>query len=379
MRTPRTAGRQGFTLIELLVVIAIIAVLIALLLPAVQAAREAARRAQCTNNLKQLGLGIHNYHQSNNAFPPLWGNFGNPSPPSGPSSPAGEWPLGWGTAILQFIEQVPLYNASNYSGGAFSVMNQTTVSSTKIPGFICPSESVKVGPWIASTWINYHASFGGPEPISPWNGPFVPFQSDPSSYPGISNVYPYGVANLGAIDMSAVTDGTSNTALFSEALMGLNGYIVVTPGNKPSSLRVSYATNFQTDVTGNPASMGTGGYPMAQQFLQTCQALPGTTQPTNPTQWSGACWNGSHAGTLHFNAYNHWNTPNGLSCVAGNSWGGAPGGFNDIITASSAHPGGVNVCFIDGSVHFIKENISYNIWWALGSRNLGEVLSSDSY
>ena len=183
MRTPRTACRRGFTLIELLVVIAIIAVLIALLLPAVQAAREAARRAQCTNNLKQLGLGIHNYHQANNAFPPLWGNFGNPSPPSGPSSPAGEWPLGWGTAILQFIEQQPLFNASNYSGGATNVMNQTTVSSTKIPGFVCPSESVKVGPWIASTWTNYHASFGGPEPISAWNGPFVPFLSDPSQLP----------------------------------------------------------------------------------------------------------------------------------------------------------------------------------------------------
>jgi prepilin-type N-terminal cleavage/methylation domain-containing protein/prepilin-type processing-associated H-X9-DG protein len=379
MQTPGHAGRRGFTLIELLVVIAIIAVLIALLLPAVQAAREAARRAQCTNNLKQLGLGIHNYHQVNNAFPPLYGAFGNPSPPSGPSSTLGEWPLGWGTAILQFIEQQPLFNSSNYSGGATHVINQTTVSSTKIPGLVCPSESVKVGPWIASTWTNYHANFGGPEPISSWNGPFVPLPGDPSGFPGNSNTYPYGQGNLGAIDMSAVTDGTSNTALFSEALMGLNGFITVFPGNKSNSLRVSYQTSFTTDVNGNPASMGTGGYTMAQQFLQACQGLPGTTAPTNPTQWSGACWNGSHAGTLHFNAYNHWNVPNGLSCVAGNSWGGPPGGFNDIITASSAHPGGVNVCFIDGSVHFVKENISYNIWWALGSRNLGEVLSADSY
>src|SRR5215831_11282272 len=154
--------RRGFTLIELLVVIAIIAVLIALLLPAVQAAREAARRAQCTNNLKQLGLGIHNYHQANNAFPPLWGNFGVPAPPNGPSGPAGEWPLGWGTAILPYIEQSPLFNSSNYSGGAFNVMNQQTVSATRIQTLICPSENVKLGPWIATTWTNYHASFGGP-------------------------------------------------------------------------------------------------------------------------------------------------------------------------------------------------------------------------
>ncbi len=379
MRTQPLAGRRGFTLIELLVVIAIIAVLIALLLPAVQAAREAARRAQCTNNLKQLGLGIHNYHQANNAFPPLWGNFGSPSPPSGPSAPGGEWPLGWGTAILMFIEQVPLYNSSNYSGGAFNVMNQATVSAQKISAFVCPSENVKVGPWIATTWTNYHANFGGPECISPWTGPFVPFLGDPAGTPGTNNVYPYGVGNLGAIDMSAVTDGTSNTALFSEALMGLNGHLNVPPGGGTNARRVSYQTSFTTDVNGNPGSIGTGGYAMAMSFLQTCKALPGTTTPTNPTQWSGACWNGSHAGTLHFNAYNHWNTPNGLSCVAANSWGGPPGGFNDIITANSAHPGGVNVCFIDGSVHFVKENIAPNIWWAIGSRNQGEVIGSDSY
>jgi prepilin-type N-terminal cleavage/methylation domain-containing protein/prepilin-type processing-associated H-X9-DG protein len=369
-------SRRAFTLIELLVVIAIIAVLIALLLPAVQAAREAARRAQCTNNLKQLGLGVHNYHQSNNAFPPLFGNFGNPSPPSGPSAPNGEWPLGWAVGILQYMEQVQLFNASNYSGGATSVLNQTTVSSLKVATLVCPSESLKVGPWIATTWTNYHANFGGPECIGPWTGPIVPFMSDPSGFPGISNIYGAGTSNLGVVDISTVTDGTSNTAMFSEKLMGLNGYIVVYPGN-PDARRVSYQTSFTTDL--GPTTIGTGGPTMALAFLQTCKAISGTTAPTNPTQWSGACWNGSHAGTLHFNAYDHWNTPNGLSCVAGNTDGGPPGGFNDIITATSAHPGGVNVCFADGSVHFIKDNISPNIWWALGSRNKGEVISSDSY
>ena len=109
------------------------------------------------------------------------------------------------------------------------------------------------------------------------------------------------------------------------------------------------------------------------------QEHSGTTLPYYPTQWSGACWNGSHEGTLHFNAYDHWNTPNGLSCIAGNSWGGPPGGFNDIITATSNHPGGVNVGFCDGSVKFIKDSIAPNVWWAIGSRNQGEVLSSDAY
>ena len=226
---------RGFTLIELLVVIAIIAVLIALLLPAVQAAREAARRAQCTNNLKQLGLGIHNYNQANSAFPPLWGNFGVPSPPSGPSGAAGEWPLGWGVGILPFIEQAPLFNASNYSGGAFNAMNQVTVSNAKIPGYVCPSESVKNGPWVASTFINYHASFGGPEPIASWTGPFVPFLSDPAGLPGQLQCLSLRRVQCRACRLfDGITDGSSNTAMFSEKLVGLNGYI---PGHARSARR----------------------------------------------------------------------------------------------------------------------------------------------
>ena len=283
--------------------------------------------------------------QANNAFPPLWGNFGNPAPPNGPNGNTGEWPLGWGVGILPFIEQAPLFNASNYSGGAFDgAMNQPTVSNAKIPTYVCPSESVRNGPWVASTWINYHASFGGPEPIQAWTGPFVPFLSDPNNIPGHSNVYPYGVSNVGPVDFASMTDGTSNTAMFSEKLVGLNGNVAVYTGN-PASKRVSYTTSFNTDVDGNPGSMGTGGKTMAIAFLKVCQSIPSTQAPYYPTQWTGACWNGSHAGTLHFNAYNHYNTPNTLSCVAANSWGGPPGGFNDIITATSNHPGGVNVCF----------------------------------
>ena len=375
----RVRTHKAFTLIELLVVIAIIAVLIALLLPAVQAAREAARRAQCTNNLKQMGLGVHNYFQANNAFPPLFGNFGNPAPPNGPNINTGEWPLGWGVALLPFIEQQQLFNATNYSGGATSPLNQTTVSSTKISGYVCPSESLKTGPWIAQTFTNYHASFGGPECISPWDGPFVPFMSDPNNLPGQSNIYPYGTGNLGVVDFATISDGSSNTALFSEKLIGLAGFVQVYPGTLPNAKRVSYQTSFTTDVNGVASAIGTGGQAMALGFVQACKSIPGTALPTNPTQWSGSCWNGSHAGTLHFNAYNHWNTPNGLSCVAGNTWGGPPGGMNDIITATSNHPGGVNVGFCDGSVKFMKDSISPNVWWAVGSRNQGEIVSSDQY
>jgi prepilin-type N-terminal cleavage/methylation domain-containing protein/prepilin-type processing-associated H-X9-DG protein len=373
----RSRSHQAFTLIELLVVIAIIAVLIALLLPAVQAAREAARRAQCTNNLKQLGLGVHNYQQSNNAFPILYGNFGNPTPPNGPSIANGEWPLGWGVGVLPFIEQTQLYNAANYSGGATSILNQTTVSNVKVAAYVCPSESVRTGPWVGSTFINYHANFGGPECISPWSGPIVPMASDPNNIPGQNNAYPYNIANFAPVDFAQISDGTTNTALFSEKLIGLNGFIQTYAGQIPQSRRVSYQTSFTTDI--GPTTTGTGGQAMALAFLQACKSVSGTSLPTNPTEWSGACWNGSHAGTLHFNAYDHWNTPNGLSCVAGNTYGGPPGGFNDIITATSNHPGGVNVGFCDGSVKFIKDSIAPNVWWAIGSRNQGEVMSSDQY
>jgi len=369
-------------LIELLVVIAIIAVLIALLLPAVQMAREAARRASCVNNLKQLGLAVHSYHGSINAIPPLFGAFGNPSPPSGPNinlNGVPEWPLGWATALLPYIEQQPLFNLLNYSGGAYNVMN-LTASAGRISGLICPSESVHVGPWIASTWTNYHANFGGPAPIGSWDGPFVPLKGDSGGYPGISNVNPSAVLNLGTVGFESILDGLSNTALFSEKLIGLSGNYQVYPG-QPYANRVVYAPANNATV-----NWDTGGAAAALVFVQACQQIPGGQLPTYPTWWSGACWNGSHAGTLHFNAYDHFNTPNLLSCVAansggtgGNASGGPPGGFNDAITATSNHPGGVNVCLCDGSVKFIKDTVAANIWWGLGSRNKDELISNGDY
>lgn len=376
MRTGPLGRQRGFTLIELLVVIAIIAVLIALLLPAVQAAREAARRAQCINNLKQLGLAVHNYISANNVFPPLWGSFANPG--YGQPLDQGGWPLNWAVSILSYFEQSNLYNASNNAvmGGAWDPANVNTVSSAKINSLVCPSESIKAGPWIATTFTSYHANMGGPASNYAWTGPIVPMNGSYSSGSGHANIPEEAgsgtTANLGSFGFESVTDGSSNTAMFSEALVGLNGYISVLPGTYPNSLRVSY----QTSMTVN---WDIGSYAQALQFVQTCQGMAGTTTPTNPTQWSGACWDGDHAGTLHFNAYNHDNTPNGLSCVAANSWGGPPGGLNDAITATSLHPGGVNICFTDGSVKFVKNSIAIPTWWAIGTRNQGEIVSADQY
>ena len=384
MRLSFVRRHRAFTLIELLVVIAIIAVLIALLLPAVQAAREAARRAQCVNNLKQLGLGIHNYLSSNNAFPPIYGNFcygpgTNNGVACGPNGITGEWPLGWAVGLLGYMEQQTLYNSANYSGGATNGMNQNTLSSAKVAFLICPSESIKTGPWLAQTFTNYHASFGGPSPIAAWSGPIVPMLNDGASGTngngfGSSNTYWPNMTNCGVVGIESIMDGTSNTAVFSEKLIGLNGYVTTAIPGSAMGKRVSFSIGVNVTLDPDP-----NGIADAQVAYNACKGLPSSTAPTNPTQWSGACWDGSHAGTLHFNAYNHFMTPNGISCVAANSWGGAPGGENDLITATSNHPGGVNVCMCDGSVKFIKDSIAANVWWALGTRAQGEVISADAY
>ena len=158
--------RQGFTLIELLVVIAIIAVLISLLLPAVQSAREAARRAQCINNLKQIALSIHNYHDQNNAIPPLVQNGGNGAWGAIYFDP---WPLNWSSSTLPQLEGMPLYNALNFYYGSIGSPQNSTVMNAQVKSLLCPSENVG-SPSQGSTMRSYHANIGGPATISAWNG-----------------------------------------------------------------------------------------------------------------------------------------------------------------------------------------------------------------
>ncbi len=360
--------RRGFTLIELLVVIAIIAVLIALLLPAVQAAREAARRAQCVNNLKQLGLAVHNYISQQNCFPPIMGNF---CTISGCTPVGGDWPLSWAVALLPNFEQQQVYNAANYNFGAPQPQNNT-ISQTKLSVLICPSESQTQGPWQASTWANYAACFGGPSSISAWSGIFVAMTDSSVGSAGLPHLAPGQCTNLynsnvGTVGVQSVTDGTSNTSMFSEKLVGLGGNPTVT-SNSDRGKRSNWPVSISVcNDTGGPAG--------ALQMYQACRNLG--TQSGNDTVWSGAVWNGSHWGTLRFNAYNHLNTPNGYTCS--DSGAQTPGDATDAITAQSNHSGGVNICMADGSVRFVKDTIANTTWWALGSRNLGEVIDASSY
>jgi prepilin-type processing-associated H-X9-DG protein len=137
---------------------------------------------------------------------------------------------------------------------------------------------------------------------------------------------------------------------------------------------------FAPGMTINVDTGGTTGAQQAQAFYQACNAIPGTqTLATNTGYWCGFTWNGSNAWGANFNSYDHWNTPNKWSCVSANSSDASVGGPMDMITATSNHPGGVNASFCDGSVHFIKDSISVQTWWALGTRNMGEVIGSDQY
>jgi len=354
--------RRAFTLIELLVVIAIIAVLIALLLPAVQAAREAARRAQCVNNLKQMGLGTHNYLSVNNVFPPIMGNW-NLVAPATPLAGSGTWPIGWAVSILPSMEQAQLYNAVNFSNGSQDAPN-TTVTYSKVATYVCPSESINQGPWVASSFINYAACVGGPASISANSGVIAPMSATSTS-----NCQCYTNSNVGSFGTQGITDGTSNTAMFSEKLIGIGGSGV--PLGSANSKRVTYS------VTAAGYGADTGGAGASQIFFSACRSVPGGSVSVGSSMWNGAAWTGSHAGTYRFNAYVHMNTPNGLTCTT--SGGEDPGNVATAITASSFHSGGVNVGMADGSVKFLKDSVSPQAWWALGSRNQGEVLSSDAY
>jgi prepilin-type N-terminal cleavage/methylation domain-containing protein/prepilin-type processing-associated H-X9-DG protein len=362
---PRPAPtRHAFTLIELLVVIAIIAVLIALLLPAVQAAREAARRIQCVNNMKQLGLAIHNYISQNNCFVPLGANWANPGY-GGPVYP-NDWPLGWATTILPGMEQQALYNTANYSLSVNNKADTLTLCATKVSGYICPSESAGVGPFYATSWINYAANFGGPATLASWSGPIV-FMADSVQGTNGSKTQ----TGLGTIGVQAVSDGTSNTAMFSERLIGVAG-----TGSVPAASGNARRTSYKVNVAANANS---GSLTQLQKLIAACQGVPGTTLSDGVDTYSGGIWPGGHSGTLRFNSYDHVNTPNKLTCIVSDAEGGAPGGFNSVITPSSNHPGGVNVCFCDGSVKFLKDSVNLQVWWAIGTRNQGEVVSADAY
>jgi prepilin-type N-terminal cleavage/methylation domain-containing protein/prepilin-type processing-associated H-X9-DG protein len=372
--------RRGFTLIELLVVIAIIAVLIALLLPAVQAAREAARRSQCVNNLKQLGLAAQNYVSSNNVFPPqtswptLAANY--------TLNPAGfAWGFNWYYAVFPFLEQQTIFNAVNFSLGPMNYC-QITAAITKVNSLLCPSESGNPQLYPATmnggTYFyavsNYAGNYGGPAAIMPYNGTIIP------EYDVEGGMTTVSAGRLTPVGMQTIIDGTSNTALFSERLLAGYPYnttgVSVYPSGIPGLRAIFTGTYPAAPNSVTPANMLNAN--PALLFAQGCRNIGSTIVSPYPGA-IGVEMIAGNPGYVGLASYNHWTGPNTVPCQ--NSIDPIVGfvGPYGSASATSLHPGGVNVCFSDGSVHFIKNSVSLQAWWGLGSRAGGEVVGADQY
>ncbi|WP_422930043.1 DUF1559 domain-containing protein [Singulisphaera sp. PoT] len=352
-------SRRGFTLIELLVVIAIIAVLIALLLPAVQAAREAARRSQCVNNLKQLGLAAHNYHSALGCFPVAGGKnaFNSPSE----FHPWGGWSAHG--MMLGYLEQTPLYNAANFSwsptNGSFGYALNSTVTNAVINSFLCPSDGYAG----KSNTNSYYACYGTTVELGGWESLLG---ANPPVQPASTGVY----CQYTSYSVADCTDGTSNTVAFGEALSGDNaGSTSAYRGNMNLGASGNLVNSFLLSAQNNAANVITD--------LQTCAKGMSTTNGSISSS-RGYRWAFSAVGYSMFNVLQ---TPNELKvngCRFGCN-GGCDPSYGYSYPASSNHSGGVNVAFADGSVRFIKDSINRTTWWAIGTRNGGEVVSADAY
>ena len=348
--------RRGFTLIELLVVIAIIAVLIALLLPAVQAAREAARRSQCVNNLKQIGLASQNYHDVYLCLPPALASCGEAKELWKDYGPCDGYGVSPQVGLLQFLEQGNLFNNYNVPGGTSTDAGRmnSTVFLTKVQSFLCPSDAPEEDP----VFLNYFGNHGGPYFLGGPTGTIV-YDKAGVNFP--SNI----------IGLKDVLDGTSNTAMWSEALSGaVNGNQVLANGGSREK-RVFF-------VPASGAGNLTGTVQTVLDLIAGCKAISGTTTALNSMERGRKNWQLSYRYYVSPSLYNHVMPPNGRNCQ------GYPiSSYNvDIFGAGGAnsnHPGGVNVGMTDGSVRFIKDSINLPTWWALGTRGNGEVISADSY
>jgi len=376
---------RGFTLIELLVVIAIIAVLISLLLPAVQSAREAARRAQCTNNLKQLGLAVHNYISSNNAVPPVMVMY---APAGGSGGTNAGQTQSHHTRLLPFLEQNQIYNAMNFSmgerwggpgGDLVSSFNGSTAdcdlwgvinasaTGNQISSFLCPSDTG------AANLTGFRFVPGGNLQLIgdhnyPWNIGTNPYNSatggkvnGPAYFPTYNN-NPGALVNApqaeSTVTIASFSDGTSNTVVMSEWLKG-DG---IAPPTRDGLGIVYTSTQLAT------AFAGQFNYQNDIQQAKACDA--GTTQ--NWT-WKGDWWASGQSAT-----YSHTQTPNRKSCYYPNIGQPVSSALN-VIAASSNHPGGVNVAFGDGSVRFVKSSVSPQAWYGIATPNGGEVVSADAF
>ncbi len=349
--------RRGFTLIELLVAITIIAVLIALLLPAVQAAREAARRLQCVNNLKQIGLAFQNYHSACDAFPPAkiysgscqWSNGGQGLVLNTTAF----------TMILGYMEQIPLYNAYNFSQASSNSAWETKMASTSVG----PGNTHLLGNSVVNTTVV---------------GTMIAAYVCPSdTFPAVQQPFQAGV-----------TDGTGETAMMN-AMM--SNYLVSSaeytefncPGGNGAGMPVAnYQGAFFNDISVGLVQItdGSSNTMLAGESLQG----PGHSESVYGPYWGAGTHTSTH-GVVYppFNSNPGWTLPNAPASIDFPQYSNPlthPNYTRPFAWVfSSHHPGGVNMAFADGSVHFIKNTISIYSWWGLATIRGNEIVGSDQY
>jgi prepilin-type N-terminal cleavage/methylation domain-containing protein/prepilin-type processing-associated H-X9-DG protein len=341
--------RRAFTLIELLVVIAIIGILIALLLPAVQKIREAAARMQCSNNLHQIGLAMHNYHDANNKLPPGVGPYG----------------CCWGTwamAVLPYIEQGSMWDHFvNYGGNDKTGIrygtgaNVTFVTGQQLKVLTCPSDSV-AAPYNGMTHHNYGVNYGNTNMYG-------------TTVAGV----PFGGAPFRAYPSGWLTDATMQSAPPA-------GYGWSQPDSDKLVMFQQYGPAGQPQATFTTISDGTSNTLMASELIQ---GQGGTSNP----DLRGFIWWGNASGFTTFNLPNS-NAPDvmtGGACNIPATWNIPCTTLNDrsfpkMSSARSRHPaGGVNAAFCDGHVQWVSNNISLPVWRALGTSQGGEVFDASSF
>lgn len=318
---------KGFTLVELLVVIAIIGVLVALLLPGIQAAREAARRTQCLNNLRQLGLALENYESSHRRFPPT------------DITEGASTGLSIHARLLPYVEEANLAALVDVTK-AYDAPANDAARMTRISMFQCASANDQQLPMNVSlrntgAATSYHANHGSGILWSIASSPDNPLHAFwPPNGPMYRN------SRTGPKD---VTDGLSHTAAFSERVMG----------DGSNSVSTEISDTYQP-----------GTYPAnADQAVRDCNAIDIRDLAHQRFSDVGMPWiRAYHSTTIYY----HVNTPNGRSCMF-------PPGLI-MTTASSHHPGGVNLVMCDSSARFVSENVDVQTWRAAGSRNGGEVV-----
>ncbi|MCA9186531.1 MAG: DUF1559 domain-containing protein [Pirellulaceae bacterium] len=352
--------RHGFTLVELLVVIAIIGILVALLLPAVNAAREAARRTQCQNNLRQLGIALVNYESAHGSLPTTQTGSGKRL---GAGCEAGYY--SWHARLLPYIEEQSLYDSIDFRqnmsdscdfGSPISATHPNAVAAaTVVASFLCPADEAQADNAVVMGDANpapnsYAANAGWPSSATGYHGE----RTTPGKYNGI-----IGIENPGqpaewhpshALKLRHIKDGTSHTAAVAERLIQTATSL---PDMRTAPVELQ---SFHITTTGRTLA----------QLVAAC----------DPTMTHADAVAAAHLGRAWISGwtpvggtYMHLNTPNRHHCHFQNM-----DNYGDFaVTAGSRHAGGANVVMVDGHVQLMADDIDSEVWWALGSRDGGEV------